>query len=177
MVSALMLHSEMSDYFNFIGLHGFKRIHEYQYYGESLGRRKLHHKYLDIHNKLIDENFEKSDRVHVIPDDWYKYTRLDINDSIMPKFVRSALEQYKVWEEETKQLYSDIYCVMLEKGFVIDAKIVNCYICDVQKELKEIYRMMEEMNNTGYDAIYIQEIQDKVHEQYKCKMKKFRVQK
>lgn len=40
---------------------------------------------------------------------------------------------------------------------------------DVTKELKEINRMCEQLNGTGYDVIAIHSMQDKYHEKYKNK--------
>ena len=30
-IAALMLHDQMANYFDFLGLHGYKRLHEHQY--------------------------------------------------------------------------------------------------------------------------------------------------
>lgn len=30
-----------------------------------------------------------------------------VNDSVLPKFVKNAMEQYKQWEHETKELYEE----------------------------------------------------------------------
>ena len=38
MIAALMLHDQMTDYFDFLGMKGYKRLHEYQYFDESLER-------------------------------------------------------------------------------------------------------------------------------------------
>lgn len=175
MTSALMFHSKMSDYFNFIGLHGFKRIHELQYYEESIGKRKLNRKVLDIHNKLIPE--EGHEKPEVIPADWYKHTRMDIDDSVLSKFVKSALKQYKEWECETKCLYECVAHIFLERGEMMDYKLMMCYVEEVQYELKKIYRLCEELNDVGYDVLYIMEIQKPIHNEYKNKMKKLKVQK
>lgn len=175
MTTALMFHANMSDYFNFIGLHGFKRKHEYQYFCESIGKRKLHRKVLDVHNKLIP--IKGHDKLEVVPTDWYKHTRMDIDDSVLAKFVRTALKQYKEWEEQTKEFYETVCCVFYEKGELIDYNLMMCYLEDVQKELKKIYRLCEELNGTGYDVLYIMELQKRTHDEYKDKMKKLKIQK
>lgn len=175
MTTALMFHENMSDYFNFMGLHGFKRIHELQYYEESIGKRKLHRKVLDIHNKLIPELGH--DKLEVIPSDWYKHTRMDIDDSVLSKYVKYALKQYKEWEEETKHFYECVAYVFMERGEMIDYELMLCYVKHVQCELKKIYRLCEELNGVGYDVLYIMEIQKCIHNEYKKKLKKLRVQK
>ena len=35
-VAAMMIHGQMADYFNFLGLKVYKRLHEYQFLTESL---------------------------------------------------------------------------------------------------------------------------------------------
>lgn len=146
-----------------------------EHYEESIGKRKLHKKVLDIHNKLIP--IKGHEKPEVIPKEWYSHTRMDIDDSVLTKFVRSAMKQYKEWEEETKKFYEAVCCVFYEKGWLIDYNLMMCYLEDVQYELKKIYRMCEELNGTGYDVLYIVEIQNKIHEEYKEKMKKLKVQK
>ena len=51
MIAALMFHDQMSDYFDFLGMKGYKRLHEYQYFSESLERKKLNQYYINHHNK------------------------------------------------------------------------------------------------------------------------------
>ena len=175
MLVALMFHNDMSDYFNFLGLHGFECIHEYQYHEESISRRHLKREYLDIHNKIIKEHFEPEYFEDVIPTDWSKYTRMDIDKSVIPKFVKSSIEKYKDWEEETKEMYETAYCVAISKGYVVDADIIKDYISCVQSELKKIYRLYEELNCVGFDPVYIVEMQKEIHDCYKEKMKKIKI--
>lgn len=173
MVDGLMFHGEMSDYFNFIGLHGFKRIHEYQFYEENRNRRLLCRKVLDIYNKLIPH-------VHVtymkyMPDEWQNYTRLDVDDSVLPKYTKHGWDMYREWEEKTKVLYENIATVFFEKHMIIDYNIVSNMLEDVQKELKKIYRTCEELNIVGYDPIHVTEMQSKIHEEYKTKLKELKL--
>lgn len=175
MSTALLFHSRMSDYFNFIGLHGFKRIHEYQYYCEVIGKRKLHKKVLDLHNELIVETGH--DKPDIIPVEWYKHTRMDIDDNVVAKYARMAIKTYREWEHETKEMYECIACIFMERGELCDYELINCYVKDVQHELKKIYRLCEELNDVGYDTVYIMEIQKRIHNEYKNKMRKLRVQK
>lgn len=47
----------------------------------------------------------------------------------------------------------------------------------LSEEEKKIYRICEELNGTGYDLLYIVEIQKQIHDEYKNKMKKLKIQK
>lgn len=173
MLEGVMFHNDMSDYFNFLGLHGFKRIHEYQFYEENLNRRIMCRKVLDIHNTLIPN--EKVEIKEYIPKDWYKYTRMDIDDTIIPKFVREGWKKYKEWEEETKELYCNVARAFYDKNMLIDFNIVMNLLEDVQEELKKIYRMCGKLNDTAYDPVYIMEMQEELHECYKNKLKELKL--
>lgn len=174
-IKALMFHSEMSYLFSFIGLHGFKRLHQYQYFSESYERDKLHHFYLDHVNKLIQTYKGDKDTytkgVEVIPKDWAKYSRMDISNGVVSKSVKQAFDQYKEWEEETKCLYESCSLLLAEKGELCLSNYVSDMAEDVSKELKKIYRIIEELNVSEYDWMYILSMQKHLHDEYKCKLK------
>lgn len=167
MQKALSFHEQLADYFCFLGLQGFKRKLEYQYMCEVAGKRKLHHKYINMHQKIIP--LRRTELPQMIPRDWNKYTTADVNDSVLPKFVKSAMEQYKDWEEKTKQLYEEMWQKAMNYGMAADAEYISELVEDVMKEQKKINRMCEQLNGTGYDATAIHTMQDKYHERYKKK--------
>lgn len=167
MKKALCFHEQLADYFCFLGLQGFKRKLEYQYMCEVAEERKLHHKYINIHKKLIP--VRQIEVIQFIPRDWNKYTTEDVNDNVLPKFVKNAMEQYKEWEEETKELYEEMWQKCINNGMVADAEYISTLVEDVTKEIKKINRMCEQLNGTGYNAVSIHGMQDKYHERYKKK--------
>ena len=167
MQKALCFHEQLADYFCFLGLQGFKRKLEYQYMEECAEKRKLHHKYINLHQKLIP--LRQVQVPQMIPRDWSKYTTNDVNDNVLPKFVKSAMEQYKEWEEETKELYEEQWQKCISYGMTADAEYISDLVEDVTKELKKINRMCEQLNGTGYEATAIHNMQDKYHEKYKDK--------
>jgi len=134
---------------------------------ECANKRKLHHKYINLHQKLIP--LRQVQFPQMIPRDWSKYTTDDVNDSVLPKFVKNAMEQYKQWEHETKELYEEQWQKCMNNGMGADAEYISKLIQDVTKELKEINRMCEQLNGTGYDVIAIHNMQDKYHKKYKDK--------
>ena len=168
MTTALMFHSQMFDYFNFLGLCGFKKLHEYQYYDESIGKKRLHKTYIKQYNKLIEPTCH--DKVDVIPNEWYKHTRMDIDDGVLAKYVRKAWKEYLEWEEQTKCLYECVCCIFLERGELTKHDVIKHYLDDVVCELTEIYKVQECLNNVGFDVVYIMEMQENIYKQYKKKM-------
>lgn len=81
-IGAVMMHGQFADYFDFLGLKGFKRMHEYQHIAESLERRKVCRYFISHHNQLIDDAFDG--KVNVIPDAWRTAKRLSVGKSTKP---------------------------------------------------------------------------------------------
>lgn len=167
MCKALAFHEQLADYFCFLGLQGFKRMLEYQYMKECAEKRKLHKRYINIHHRVIP--FRQVTLPQFIPSDWSRFTTDSIDDSVIPKFVRSALNQYKDWEEKTKELYKEQCAILMDANMVTDYEFVKELVGDVEKELKKIHRLIENLNGTGYDVNMVHGVQDKYHEKYKKK--------
>lgn len=168
-VGALMFHDEMADLFDFLGLRGFKRMHEYQYFVESAEHRALKRYYLNHHGMLLaDTNIKE---VSVIPDDWSQYCRWDVTPAIRKQSVQKALQQYKDWECETKELYGKCASKLLMWGKIADFNKINDLVKDVDMELKYLERLCLELSSVDYDGAYLQVMQDKLHEKYKEKTK------
>lgn len=167
MCMALAFHEQLADYFCFLGLQGFKRMAEYQYMKECAEKRKVHKRYIDYHHKVIPVKDYK--KPVMIPKEWGRYTTHDIDDSVVPKYVRIALEEWYNWEMETKECFSELCEKLMSIGQHTDYEFLKEMILDVEKECKKITRMIEQLNGTGYDTTTIHGMQDKYHEKYKRK--------
>lgn len=168
-ITALMFHDEMADLFDFLGLRGFKRMHEYQYFAESAEHRAIKRYYINHHGSLIPE--EDLEPVEIIPYDWYQYNRTDVPAGVRKQTVQKAMEQYKSWETETKALFEKCAHYLLEWHCIADFNRVNDLICDVDMELKYLERLCLELRAVDYSSEYVQVLQDKYHEEYKEKCK------
>lgn len=165
-----MLHTQMADLFDFLGLMGFKRMHEYQYFAENMENRRLKRYFLNHHNKLLMS--ADVDAKSVIPETWAKYTRFDVTSQVRKQAVEKAFEEYSTWEMETKQFYEKCAADLLHMGHVADYKEVNRLVKDVDCELKKVDRMMITLRGVGFDPVELFEMQNRVHEKYKHKIKK-----
>ena len=172
-ITALMFHDEMADLFDFLGLRGFKRMHEYQYLSESGEHRALKRYYINHHGSLIPT--EDIDPIEIIPYDWYQYTRTDVPVGLRKQTVQKAMEQYKSWETGTKALYESCASHLLKWGCIADFNKVSNLICDVDTELKYLERLCLELRSVDYSPDYIQMLQDKYHEKYKEKCKEIHI--
>lgn len=169
-IAALMLHDQMADYFDFLGLHGYKRLHEYQYYEESRERRKLNRYYINHHGRLIPDRFTGT--VNMIPDGWLTANRISVGRGTKQKAVEDGFNAYRVWEAETKKFYESYSQKLRELGEVADAVFLESMVKDVSDELKRLERIITDLISAGYDMVYVVESQKKLHDKYKAAEKR-----
>ena len=167
MAKGLGFHEQLADYFAFLGLEGFKHMLEYQYMKECADKRGLHKRYIEVHHKMLPV---RQVQIPVFVDKgWERYTTKDIDDNVIPKFLRATLKEYCDWEEETKEILEEQCMELRNTTYVSDYEYVKELIVDVEEELKKVHKMIENINGTGYDVNMIHGLQDKYKEQYKKK--------
>jgi hypothetical protein len=170
MIAALMLHSQMADYFDFLGLRGYKRLHEYQYVSEGKERCELNRYYINHHNRMIPDRYEGS--VQMIPEGWKNANRISVGKSTKQKAVEDGFNEYRQWESDTKALYEKYAVTLRDDGHIADALRVEMLVDDVDGELKCLERMLVDLISAGYDMVYIVESQNSIHDRYKRKTAK-----
>ena len=169
MIKGMMIHENLANYYDFLGLKGYKRCHEYHFLSESCSFRKLNRYFINHHNKLIPN--KNVDTPQVIPDSWYQVSRLDVDNAVKRNAIKNGLTIWHNWEKETKQLYEDMYNQLMSINEVASALHIKEYICDVDDELKKVERYMLNKEAIEYDLSVIIPEQDDWHDKYKCKLK------
>ena len=162
-----MLHDYMVDYFNFLNLHGYKRMSEYHAKHEMQNFRKIHRYYLDHYNKLIpDIRFENTE---IIPEKWYEHYRTDVDTNTKRQAVKDAFIKWKNWEKETKKLYEQMYVELFNLGEIASARKIAKLVKGVDNELKWVCRKYIDLESADYSIDYILNEQKFYHDFYKCK--------
>ena len=103
MVKGLMIHDQMASYYYFLNLEGYGKCHEYHYWEESKNYLCLKKYYFKHHEKLIKE--KSIENPQIIPSSWINYTKEQVDINTKRSSVKSGLEKWISWEEETKKLY------------------------------------------------------------------------
>lgn len=164
-----MIHEQLANYYDFLGLQGYKRCHEYHFLQETCAYRGICRYFINHHNMLIpDERFEAPD---VIPSSWYEHTRDDVDIATKKNAVKSGLTRWVTWERETKKLYEQMYQELIKLDEVASACKIKELICDVDCELKKAERYWLNKEATGYDMSQIISEQKSKHKKYRKKMK------
>ena len=90
MIEGIMIHSQMADYYNFLGLKGYAKCHEYHFISENCNFRKLSMYYIKHFNKLLPEL--PNDNPNVIPSAWFKYLRQDVDANTRKTAIQGGIE-------------------------------------------------------------------------------------
>lgn len=170
MIEGIMIHEQLANYYDFLGLKGCKRCHEYHYFCESAEYRKLQRYFINRYNKLIPEADFKNDSV--IPSNWYRYTRQEVDSSTKRNAVKSGLAQWIKWEKETRTLYTEMYKTLEDMQEYVSAEMICHLLKKADKEIKQAERKQLELESVDYDLILITSCQHDMHEKYRHKLEK-----
>lgn len=169
-INGIMFHTDMVQYFDFLNLHGYKRLHEYRCKCESVGSRKLHGYYTNRYQKLLPESGEYARSA--IPQDWYKYKRSEVTAAEIKKAVKSGFEKWVEWERSVCETLNKAVKELGELGDYAAAYEIGMQLCETENELKRAERMLLTLKSVDFSIDYIQEQQSKLHKKYKKKAEK-----
>ena len=167
MIEGLMFHSQMAEYYEFLGLNGYSQCHEYHFLEESKSYNKLVVSFIDCFNKLLSPT--RAEDPGIIPTNWYKYSRMDVDMNTKRMAVKTGLEQWVNWEKTTKKLYQNMYQELININEVAAAEKVVELIKDVTEELKDAEQYLLNKKATDYDMVNIIDEQDKKKSDYEIK--------
>ena len=142
-IEGIMFHDQMAEYFDFLNLHGYKRMHEYHALDEFVERRGIIRYYTNHYNKLLPE-LPVTDP-SVVPISWRNYTRQQVDSNTKRKAIKDSFTKWRLWVKEL--------------------------VHDVDMELKYVDRMHIKLESIDYDLCTISLCQDEMHEEYDNKTK------
>lgn len=169
MVKGLMVHEQLANYYDFLGLQGYRRCHEYHYIKENEGYRKMSHYYIKKYNMLMPEF--RFDNPEIIPSSWYGYHRQEVDTKTKRQAVQDGLNEWVKWEGATCTLYEKMYKELIDIGeFAAAAKICEL-ITEVEHELQTAEKYQLNKIAVDYDMNIIIEEQKPLHCKYKKMIK------
>ena len=176
LLQGCMNHEQFANYYQFLGLEGYKLFHEYHFFEQMFGYREFITYYIQHQDKLIpDYSSDSLTSFTILPSNWYDYKREDMDVNTRRTAVKSGLEKYVIWEEETKKFLEDMYTQSVQQGYVSIAIQIKKYICSVEDEIEKAKQARLEIKATEYDLPTIVSKQQHLIKKYKkklCQMKK-----
>lgn len=173
MIEGIMMHEEYADYFDFLDLMGFKRLHEYQFLAESVEMRGIHRYFINHYNQLL--NHKTVSKKSYIPSAWYGYDRTKVDPEAKKNAVKNIFETWTAWERESKKYYETCYCDLCDLHEIAGAMKMKEIVCDVDMELKQADRLLIMLDSMKYDLPSMFLMQDEMHEMYRQKEKEMGV--
>lgn len=169
-VEGMMLHDQLADAFAFLGLPGFKRMHEYHFADESKGMRETSRYFINHYNMLLEDGHPADP--HVIPRGWMGYTRQQVTAETKRKAVRDLLTRWVEWERETKKIYEKAFADLMEAGEIAAAMRVKHMVLDVDEELEHAEKLHLRLEGVMYDMHTMDQMQDALCAKYAVKIKR-----
>ncbi len=164
MVEGIMVHDEMANAYDFLGLEGFAKCHDHHHFEETCNYRCLVHYYSTHYHKLL--KIDTQVRQTIIPEGWYKYTTMDVDVGTKRTAVKDLMKKWIDWEHDTKKLYQEMRQELYNLGEVASALKIDCFIKDVDDELIHAEKKYIKLEGTGYDSQYIIEQSEKLKKKY-----------
>ena len=170
LLKGVMVHDELSNYYNFLGLKGYSKCHEYHSIAENQTYRKTMKYYIGHYNKFLPEPTVKP--ANIIPESWKGYTRQDVDNKTRQSAVKTGLEKWLAWEKDTKAFLQKKYQDLASLGEIAVLDLVQKLIDDVDEELFAVEQYHLCKQATGYDLISIANEQEEKYRYYKRKTHK-----
>ena len=169
MIGGIMFHIQLFNYFNFLGLKGYAECHKYHYYDENKNYVDLCNYCVNHHNKLIAE--KKIENKSIIPDDWYMFTRFNVDPNIRKTAVKTGIEQWVKWERETKSMLEQNYQNLINLNEIAIAEKISEIVKDVDEELAQAEKELLFLKAVDYNISDIITEQEEVCKHFKKKIK------
>lgn len=144
MVGAMMVHTQLTELFNFIDLKSDAKRQKKQLHEETDGLLKLE-KYAAQHHHILITS-DNPPQVDILNFDILERP----NDKLSPDdkihLIQYALKEWIEWEKKSKVIYEDSYRNLIDMSEIATADFVLQYVRDVDKELRDaefLYRVRD----------------------------------
>ena len=173
MLQGTMIHQQLINYYNFLGLKGYQKCHEYHYYEESCAHIKFMSYFISHYNKLMPRySFDSLTLPSIVPQNWYGYNREDVDINTRRNAVKSGLQKWIAWEADVKHFLQEIYSELVNINELALAIELQENIKEVDKELKHAKLKYLEIKATDFDMTVIISEQECLKQKYKQKIAK-----
>ena len=171
LLQGCMNHEQFANYYDFLGLKGYSIFHEYHFFEEMHGYRQFITYYIQHQDRLVQDFSPTTiSSFNILPDNWYGYTRQDVDTNTRRNAVKSGLEKYVHWEKETKKFFEDMYSQAIQQGFIGISIQIKKLIKSVEQEIKYANKEYLQIKSTEYDMPTIVTKQDCLIKKYKKKL-------
>jgi len=163
-LTALRVHDELSQVFEFIGLQGYSLWHFYQYLEESCTQRKIKAYITDTYGVYCVD--EAPPNVNIGEPLLKGKTRKGLKIETSWDIVKKAFAAYCAFEEKNLQLYQQKALQAFQNGDISVFNFISDLVRDVKNELTYLNGKMAELASYNYEMAQISAEQDTYYERY-----------
>ena len=148
-VEGMMLHSDMADYFTFLGAEKMAQLHAERFCKEAKCMHKTHEYFIMHYGEILrPEAVEAHSR---IPAAWDNVRRSEVESEARHKAIREGVQMWHAWEHKTKELYQKAYMEMQAAGEIASAMWLSKIICAADEEATRAESLRIQMDMRGGD--------------------------
>lgn len=169
MVEGIMYHDDFAKAYDFLGLHGYAKCHDYHHFSEEACYRCVSHYYATHYFKLI--KLGEIPQPKLIPEGWYNYKTQDVDAGTKRQAVKELMGKWINWEIKTKKLYEELYQELTNLREIAAAIHIKKYIIEVDKELELAQKKLNELETLDYNINTLVGCQDSMYKEFMYKLK------
>ena len=173
MLNGVMIHESMANYYDFLGLKGYSKCHEYHYLSELNEQRKINSYYINHYNKLIEN--KAIAQPDIIPNNWYNHVRQDVDFNTKINAIKNGFTKWVKWENDTKKFYEKMYIELMNINEITSAIRIKELIYDVDEELKDAENEFLNIETIDYDLSQIISEQELLYNKFNKKISKIKM--
>lgn len=143
-LEGVIFHNYNIDVFDVLELPGFKKLHTYQYEGESRSLAELKHTYIT--------KFCRLPVIHTNTIDYWKTPLSNTSEEEVSTLVKQMLDSYYNWESSVLEQ------LLALRKTVKDKTVFQGKIKDVMSEIERLETIMDILSEHDYNYDCIQEV-------------------
>lgn len=159
-MDGIIFHFQMIDMYDFLHLKGFKKWQECMVKEEMEATADTQHHFIKRHHVLLTP-YQKVYENNIIPMSWYEQSSMDVSKEDIIKETKRSLHEYLKWEKETLEMLMHVSKELIEHEAYNEYMDIREMSDHVAGEIHYIECLMIELESVGYDAVYIQKLQNR----------------
>lgn len=158
-VEGMMFHSQMAEYFWFLGLPKYAEEQEEHFTSESKGLASIKQFYIRRYGMLPETGNVTDPKA--IPTSWYGYSRDKVGQNIKANAVKNGFDAWIRWERDAHTNYSVLAKYLEDAGEGSAAALLRDLARGAEDEELTANEHYMALNDTEFDMVYIHNEQSK----------------
>ena len=139
LVEGMMIHSQLADFYLFLGADHMANIHEDYLLDDTCLWRNIVRYHITHFGSLVPE--DRIDTPHIIPDGWYTATVDDVDDETRERAMTFGKSTWIEWASRVQEKCADYYRTLVDDDDGATAMRIKKCLCEIEDELSDAERI------------------------------------